>query len=203
MIQWLRSVRYVRNLRNYNPNCEPDLLKLPGVVSKGDTVIDVGAAIGLYAYNLSKLVGPRGTVIAYEPWPKSYDILRRNMKGLGCENVVALPYAMSNYSGSGTMHIPGGLSHYFACLDKNSDGPPVPVRTFDDTLMEYTDVSFVKVDAEGNEASILKGAREFLDASHAVWMVEINGWWDISGIFKEHSYHPTVMNTENCFFVKD
>ena len=54
----------------------------------GDTVIDVGANVGWYTVIASKLVGKKGRVIAFEPEPVNFAILKKNVLANGCENVI-------------------------------------------------------------------------------------------------------------------
>src|ERR687885_111283 len=61
---------------------------------KGDTVIDIGAAFGLYTITSSKHVGANGKVIAIEAHPDSFEMLNRNIKLNGLTNVIPLNYAV-------------------------------------------------------------------------------------------------------------
>src|SRR6185312_12382199 len=64
---------------------EPEFDLLPQLVRPGSVVIDVGANIGHYTLRLAQLVGPEGRVYAFEPMPKTFDLL--------CRNVVTAGYA--------------------------------------------------------------------------------------------------------------
>ena len=67
--------------------------------SDGDTVIDVGAHLGLYSIIGSKLVGNHGTVIAIEAHPHNFEILNRNISLNGLANVRVLHYAAYSRKG--------------------------------------------------------------------------------------------------------
>jgi hypothetical protein len=71
----------------------PEIKFLPKFVQPSDVVLDVGANHGLYAYHLSRLVGPTGCVHAFEPIPLNLTILRHTVKSLGLTNVVVHPNA--------------------------------------------------------------------------------------------------------------
>lgn len=243
-IQALRSWRYCRMLRNYNLDREPDLRVVMDILKPGDTVIDVGASIGLYTYHMSLAVGgtdrqcpvcggagalpwnnechkckgagrvdsspgDQGLVIACEPWPDTRDVLERNMERLKCGNVWVRPYALSHCSDVVGMGIPKGRSHYHARISGDRY-PLVHATTFDAHFFSLADASFVKLDAEGSEPDILRGATRFLDESDAVWLVEVDKEWaSIKDIFAGHGYHPShhhgyniPNSTENCFFMR-
>ena len=61
--------------------CEPEVARVMGrVVREGDSVIDVGANVGYFTLLLARLVGERGSVIAFEPAQGSFSKLRENIK---------------------------------------------------------------------------------------------------------------------------
>jgi len=62
---------------------------LEKIVRPGMTVLDVGGNIGLYTVLLSRLVGPAGRVISFEPDPALFALLRENCALNGCTNVEA------------------------------------------------------------------------------------------------------------------
>ena len=71
----------------------------------GDTFIDVGANFGYYTVLASKLVGPTGRVIAFEPDPRSFQLLERNVARNGCTNVVLEQKALADKPGTLTLHV--------------------------------------------------------------------------------------------------
>lgn len=147
----------------------------------GMTVLDIGAHHGLYTLLASRRVGPKGQVIAFEPSPRERKALFRHLKLNRCTNVTVQGLALGNEEGEAILHIvQGGES---GC---NSLKPPVvksgtsPVRVsvarLDDWLRKQgiERVDFVKLDVEGAELSVLKGARRLLEsAKRPVFLMEV------------------------------
>ncbi|MFC1851237.1 FkbM family methyltransferase [candidate division CSSED10-310 bacterium] len=77
-----------------------DYFKYEIAVSDGDTIIDVGANIGLFALAAWDRCKPQGKVYALEPIPVLCDILNRNMKVHQCDHVTVLAGGVSNVNGT-------------------------------------------------------------------------------------------------------
>jgi FkbM family methyltransferase len=157
------------------------LATLERVISPGDTVVDVGANVGQYSVLFSRLVGPQGRVIAFEPVPRTHDVLRSVVAGPGLANVELVRAALADFDGQSDVvevldrdGLPDpGLAH----LALQSPGT-VEVRVARlDALRDELAIdscSFVKIDVEGAELLVLRGAREFLQAHRPVLMVELD-----------------------------
>ncbi len=136
----------------------------------GMTVIDIGAHHGFYALLATKKVGPSGTVIAFEPSPRERKRLLFHLKVNRCTNVKVEPFALAADDGESKFFIVEGRDT--GC---NSLRPPVvqdPVRSVKVqtmTLDHYLSneaihrVDFIKLDAEGSELDILRGAESLLN----------------------------------------
>jgi len=193
-------MRYVRMLRNYPLDREPDLLKVRDILAPGNIAIDIGASIGLYTRYMSEWVGPTGWVFACEPMPLTCDVLRRNIRGLNIWNAIVMETAISDTTGSLRMDIPRNQSHYHARAVPTG-GYTVQAHTFDELFGNLRNVALVKCDVEGHELELLRGADKFLSSQNAVWLVEIDKNCDnITAAFANYGYKPWHMETENCFF---
>src|SRR3989442_798924 len=79
---------------------EPHLQRaIKEFVAAGDTVYDVGANIGYVSLSLAKRVGPKGSVIAFEPVPRNVDLLRKNIEVNGLKNIQLFGFAASDRRG--------------------------------------------------------------------------------------------------------
>lgn len=125
----------------------------------GDTVIDAGAFIGRHALAYARDVGPTGRVIAIEPHPENFRLLQRNVKQNGYANVSCVQCALSDYSGQGVLAYDRETSTS-ALSPGQRRTVPVRVCTLDDLLSELQvrQVDLMKVDVEGAELSLLRGA---------------------------------------------
>jgi FkbM family methyltransferase len=143
---------------------------LLSLAAPGSVVVDVGANIGLHTIPLARRVGPKGTVIAFEPDPDNFQILCRNIRVNSVSNVCTYKLALSSGSGAALLYQSwenrGGLS--LCKRNVESRGPqmrPVSIETVaGDDLLLNTDkpISLVKIDVEGAEPLVLWGMEKTL-----------------------------------------
>lgn len=160
-------------------------------VRPGSTVVDVGAYIGLHTILMSRLVGPEGKVLAFEPCEKSCQELVANLKlNEGCSNVMALHMALGSVTGSGENRAQlknnEGSNRVWRTMDLSGRIRIEPLDAFD-----LEDVSLIKIDAEGSEAMVLEGARATILKNRPVLVIEIHG-----GLPKGRAQRETVAR---CF----
>jgi FkbM family methyltransferase len=134
---------------------------------ESDVVIDVGAHYGLYTLLASRLVGNQGIVLAFEPHPYNYKRLLINLRLNKIKNVKTFNLALGDFKGQTKLYLfsnSGGHSTTPEVLSASSfDGYiNVKVNTIDTIIRKLgiEKVSLIKIDAEGAELNILKGARE-------------------------------------------
>ncbi|MFO0973666.1 MAG: FkbM family methyltransferase [Phycisphaerae bacterium] len=139
------------------------------IVRAGDTVIDVGANYGWYATLLARLVGPTGRVHAFEPSPTTMALLRRNCDGNGVTDRITFnAQGLADRPGRATIHVP--RQHGGASLKPYYDEPTERFDIELTTLDEYAaraalpTVRVVKLDVEGSEFPIIRGATRLLSA---------------------------------------
>jgi FkbM family methyltransferase len=153
------------------------------LVGEGDTAVDVGANWGLHVLYLSKLVGPRGLVVAVEPFAAAMRELEWHLRTNQCSNVKALPLALSDRDGQASFT--AGHSAYtghLSSLDSGASGggvtgsKAVRTRTLD-SLVEELDLKtlkLVKIDVEGAESMVLEGAAETLQRLRPFVVVDLH-----------------------------
>jgi FkbM family methyltransferase len=96
-------------------------------IGRGDVVLDLGAHIGYYTLLFSTLVGPRGRVIAFEPEPRNYSLLRKNVALNDRRNVTTVDRAVSSHSRRATLHQAiGNLGAH--SLFAHADDPAIDVE---------------------------------------------------------------------------
>jgi FkbM family methyltransferase len=147
----------------------------------GRTMIDVGANKGVYSYWMSRLAGPRGRVVAFEPQPDLRPKLDSLKQTFRLDNLEIIGKGLSSRPGSAEMRRmkPGDTSATIEPLaesDPRRQGESISVEIA--RLDEYCDeqglrdVAFIKCDVEGHELSVFEGARGVLEKQRPVLVFE-------------------------------
>ena len=148
--------------------------------SEGEGIfVDVGANIGLYSIALSQLFE---RCLAIEANPHTYQILLANLALKGLDNVSALCVGASDHSAETNIYVPlnGNLGWATLNADHHSvEVKPVPVtlKPLDDivVLAPHERVALIKIDVEGHELSVLRGAQRILERDHPAVLFEVLG----------------------------
>lgn len=161
-----------------NHGSRKELEFLDRIVKKGDTVVDVGANIGLFTVNLARAVGPHGHIFAFEPAPGNLVLLEKNIRANGYGNVTITPKAATQASGKIQLYLsdfnPGDHRIYnpeekiktwdksSAVYDKLKSGKRQAVSvdsiSLDDFFKDFgKPISLVKIDVQGAEGGVLRG----------------------------------------------
>jgi FkbM family methyltransferase len=150
-------------------------------IAPGSTVVDVGANIGEYTLLAAVATGQDGLVFSVEPNLGLHHRIIRNLDLNGFSNVRLMPVALGSSAGSGTLTVPiegpalGTLRDTAA--GNGSDRLEVPIRRLDDVVgpPSRQRLSVVKVDVEGWELEVLRGAQETLAQAKPVVLYECGG----------------------------
>lgn len=137
-------------------NYETGLLKQ--IVKPGMRVVDIGANIGCYTLLMTRLTGPRGKIIAFEPDPDNYRLLTKNIKRNRIGNITAVQKAVSNQSGSARLFLNRGHRGDHRLFDHEGKRPflEIETTTLDDQLAGNP-VDVIKMDIQGAELLALGG----------------------------------------------
>lgn len=132
---------------------EPEITALfKKYLNQGSIAIDVGANIGYHTVILSKLVKQ---VIAFEPEPNNFGLLKKNIEANHCNNVIAVNLGLSDVIKKADLHLSesnmGGHS-----IVMEGKAIAISLTTLDDYLKGER-VDFIKMDIEGAEGLALKG----------------------------------------------
>jgi FkbM family methyltransferase len=134
----------------------------------GDTVIDIGANVGLFAILAARIVGPQGKVFAFEPASATFARLERNIKLNNFRNVTAINAAIGAANGEAQLCLSDRSA--YAALRQAIGGSPesspgvaatetVRVRALASVIEEFMldRVKLLKLDCEGAEYDIFGG----------------------------------------------
>lgn len=162
-----------RSLDLYGEYSEAEVEAFRRLVRPGQTVVEAGANIGAHTVFLAQHVGPKGRVIAFEPQRIVYQMLCANLALNNIPNVECRQLAAG--AEHGVLKVPvfdlryennlGGLA-----LGEYEQGEPVPVVPLD--AQDLTQCHFLKVDVEGMEEDVLRGAVGLINRSRPIIFVE-------------------------------
>lgn len=175
-----------RSLELYGEYCEAEIQVTRPYIDDDAVVYDVGSNIGSHAVAFSKIV-PRGKVFAFEPNPKNYQLLCNNIAVNECTNLRAFNVAVLEQTGETTIEdFDETASGNFGVIRAGTGGLSCAGVALDDLDIPAPD--FLKVDVEGFETGVLKGAQKKIDQKRPV-------------IFYEAQEAPTL---EGCYnFLKE
>jgi FkbM family methyltransferase len=148
-------------------------------VTDGMAAVDIGANLGWFTAHMAVLVGAYGSVDAFEPRSDLMALLNKTIAENRLSNVTTHNFALGAQNSRGqviwSVHDvnPGGtnlVSPDFAAPGITAQA--VAVRTLDSCISHHVD--FVKIDVEGAELLVFKGAERILATDRPLILVEIN-----------------------------
>src|SRR5262245_37742493 len=137
------------------------------LLGDGDVAVDVGAHNGRHSIPMARCVWPAGRVLAFEPLPMCRETIARKVAEQHPElapNLTVYPYALGDFLGETEYVVAKDLPDYSGLRERYYDRPtrleriPVQVKRLDDVCLDLPSLRYIKVDAEGGEYHILKGA---------------------------------------------
>jgi len=161
------------------------------IVRPGDTVIDIGANVGVVTVLLSSLVGKKGKVFAFEPNPTLHDMFERTIERNGITNVFLNKAALGDKEGNLSLcfrpdNVGAGSLVYRYDLAQTIT---VPVTTLSARLRseQLKSIRLMKIDAEGFEPEILSGAMDILRSTRPDAIL-----FELNDTGASISDHPTI-----------
>jgi FkbM family methyltransferase len=159
--------------------CDNSRNKLYSFVKSGMIIFDIGANMGDTALHFAKLIGEKGAVLAFEPDEKNYKRATRNISANEMTNI-----SLHNI---GLGHLNGTLKLYRVnsenlgmnrILNTPSDLPYkiIEVQKLDDYISKnkISKIDLIKIDVEGFEMNVLKGASGLLKTIRPLLFIEID-----------------------------
>lgn len=174
---------------------------------EGDAVIDAGANIGIFTIQAAAVVGKTGQVHAFEPMKNTFDMLARSVRANGFESRCQLyNEGLGADEGTGSFHLSAHATNPGSSyISTDSDGPRIHIRPLDSIRFERR-IKFVKIDVEGFEPNIIRGAARTLQEHAPVILTEffprsLREIGDISGpayvaMLEKLGYQMTVFSVD-------
>ena len=202
-----------RALDIYGEWCEPELACLGQILKSGDVVIDVGANIGTHSVFFSKKVAPGGQVYALEPQRIIFEFLSANLAMNGLTNVIPLQVGAGDCLAEAIIPVlDPSVAHNFGNLniEGHSAGELVKVLPLD--ALELKRCNLIKIDTEGMELKVLRGAQKTIRDCRPYLFVENNGregapelvamlselgyncWWQIASYYNPDNFFRNAEN---------
>jgi FkbM family methyltransferase len=179
----------------FRENYEPELDYLERVLSPGKVFVDAGANFGIYTLLASHVVGAAGRVISFEPSTRAFPVLQQNIALNGFKNVLAFPIALTQKSGKQLLYhdLAIGCDTLGRYPPSQVSSEEVTTESLDDALRRAAihHVDVIKMDVQGAEEWVLRGASNTLSSAHPVIIFEVwpegaalldlppNGAWEL------------------------
>jgi FkbM family methyltransferase len=169
----------------FRENYEPELAYLKKILSPGKTFIDVGACYGIYTLAASSMVGEAGRVIAFEPASRAFPVLSRNITLNHLGNIHLFSLALSEERGMARLyHHPNvGCDSLGRDDSFTEEFEEIRTETLDNVLRQVPvdRVDLIKMDVQGAEEQVLRGARNLLVWARPIIIIE--SWPDGPPLF--------------------
>ncbi|MBS0585397.1 MAG: FkbM family methyltransferase [Verrucomicrobia bacterium] len=138
-------------------------------VKEGTLALDIGAHIGIHTVTMSRKVGPKGTVIAFEPQKKMLKEQLQNLKANGCKNVISTRKALGETYKNIEMCKANPFNEGGTTIGEGGDKTEmIPLDS-----LHLQNISLIKMDVERTELYVLQGARETLLRNKPIIIFEV------------------------------
>jgi FkbM family methyltransferase len=134
------------------------------LIKEGDMVVDIGANQGQYTIFLSKLVGQKGKVYAFEPDPRNFLILKHRTRKL--KNVIIERSAVGNKKSKVKFYLDKFMG--MSTIYKDASAFPITCLKIDmislnDYFLDFKgDIALIKMDVQGSEPFVLDGMKDLI-----------------------------------------
>jgi len=205
---YIQSIRFVYLVRKQQ-NHDSELDYIQHFLKNGDVAIDVGANGADWTEALHRHVGKDGRVFAFEADPYYAKATNLAIKFMRLKNVTFFGFGLSDKDGGSYLKIydsknqrisgTGYVNHNADCGDPVF--VPIILKRLDslvDTCPELLKASLMKLDVEGHELNILKGANILLQKARPILILEV-------GNYEKHGYsssdlHDFLVERNYCAF---
>ncbi len=161
----------------FREDYEPELMLLEQYLKPGMVFVDGGANTGVFSFTAARLVGREGRVLAFEPGARCFDALRISQELNSFEHMKIINQALSDQSGRARLyHCLGQENSFSLGVDGNAASDEITTVTLDEIAKreQIARIDFIKLDVEGAEELVLRGAQAVLDKWRPIVLFEVN-----------------------------
>ncbi len=173
-------INLIKTLMKRN-DFEPKMVRLfQTLIKKDDVVIDVGANIGCTSILFGELAEQ---VISFEPSPTTFNLLQKNIKQSGLENITLLNSALGSNPGVSKItyaesNRSGGFISNKTTISTGHVTEKIRIEKLDNIIhdLNISKLDFIKIDVEGFEKEVIEGARNTINKFQPIIVLELNHW---------------------------
>jgi FkbM family methyltransferase len=157
------------NFQQWEPESRKIFLKL---ALRSSLIVDIGSYTGVYTLEAS-IINPKSKILTFEPNPNLLAILEKNIQLNNLKNITMFDSALADFSSQTKLYLPFGSFTSNATLNeiKNENFILVPVRKLDE-YQQKINIDLIKIDCEGSELAILRGAKGVLSKNRPILIME-------------------------------
>jgi|SRR5438477_3569692 len=173
---WRRHHRYVNGywLGHYEFAIQEALRR---ELKPGQRFFDLGANAGFFTLLAARLVGPGGHCVAFDPSPENAASVREQLELNEFHHCTVVQEALGDEDGTASFSFPVAGSPIGHLGQRRGAERQVEVKTvcLDSASARFGEPDFVKMDVEGAEAMVLRGAQKLLCDKRPKWLIELHG----------------------------
>ena len=182
---------------------EEELLKIKKFLNmtEGLSICDIGANIGNHTLFFTKEMHANH-VYSFEPVESTFNILQKNISINSLDNVSLYNVALGKTKGNGTINVRQENNCGANQIIPDENGTTKMITL--DSIYFDKKIDFVKMDVEGFEKDVLRGAKIFFEKNSPALFIEIfqENYIEVNGILEEYGYKKVEHCGDNYFYIK-
>ena len=160
------------------------------LLKKNDVVLDAGSGIGEFTVLASKKIGAGGRIIAIEPDPNDYELLKLNIKKNNCVNVIPINIGLGRNAGERRLEFRGrSYSFRVDSLENILDKAGLNKR-----------INFIKMDIEGFETEVLGQSIDIIKNTDTIAIELHNTKDEVDRILSKYNFHFTPISKRIIYY---
>jgi FkbM family methyltransferase len=169
------------------------------LVTRGDSILDIGANVGYFSFIFASNTGPSGKVLSVEPIPVYRMVLEKNLNRFN--NVKIIPYALGDKDGKVKMGIPTGDATRHGLTKVMGKGDnfvglewEIEIKSTEELFKNEERVDYIKCDIEGYEDRVMSGLYGIIEKFKPIIQIEVSGnnFIEINNRLKILGYKPYI-----------